>query len=60
MSNEFRCYAHQRIDYYNAQKELAIFSASYVWRWLNDATRTAALKHFDDAAGKCNPPKRAA
>ena len=22
MSNEFRCYAHQRIDYYNAQKEL--------------------------------------
>jgi hypothetical protein len=60
MSNEFRCYAHQRIDHYNAQKELAIFSASYVWRWLNDATRTAALKHFDDAAGKCNPPKRAA
>ena len=60
MSNEFRCYAHQRIDHYNAQKELAIFSASYLWRWLNDATRTAALKHFDDAAGKCNPPKRAA
>jgi len=60
MANEFRCYAHQRIDYYNAQKELAIFSASYVWRWLNDATRTAALKHFDDAASKCNPPKRAA
>jgi hypothetical protein len=60
MSNEFRCYAHQRIDYYNAQKELAIFSATYVWRWLSDATKTAALKHFDDTAGKCNPPKRLA
>ena len=60
MSNEFRCYAHQRIDYYNAQKERAIFSATYVWRWLNDATTTAALKHFDDTAGKCNPQKRVA
>jgi hypothetical protein len=60
MSNEFRCYAHQRIDYYNAQKERAIFSATYVWRWLNDATTTAALKHFDDTAGKCNAQKRAA
>ena len=60
MANEFRCYAHQRIDYYNAQKERAIFSASYVWRWLNDATTTAALKHFDDTASKCNSQKRAA
>jgi hypothetical protein len=60
MANEFRCYAHQRIDYYNAQKEQAIFSASYVWRWLNDATKTAALKHFDDTASKCNLQKRAA
>jgi hypothetical protein len=60
MANEFRCYAHQRIDYYNAQKERAIFSATYVWRWLNDATTTAALKHFDDTAGKCNAQKRAA
>ena len=60
MSNEFRCYAHQRIDYYNAQKELAIFSATYVWRWLSDATKTAALKHFDDTASKCNAPKRLA
>ena len=58
MANEFRCYAHQRIDYYNAQKERAIFSASYVWRWLNDGTKTAALKHFDDTASKCNPQKR--
>jgi len=60
MSNEFRCYAHQRIDYYNAQKERAIFSATYVWRWLNDATTTAALKHFHDTASKCNAQKRAA
>jgi len=60
MSNEFRCYAHQRIDYYNAQKERAIFSATYVWRWLNDATTTAALKHFDDTASKCNAQKRGA
>ena len=60
MSNEFRCYAHQRIDYYNAQKERAIFSATYVWRWLNDATTTAALKHFDDTASKCNAQKRVA
>jgi hypothetical protein len=60
MSNEFRCYAHQRIDYYNAQKERAIFSATYVWRWLNDATTTAALKHFDDTASKCSLQKRAA
>ena len=58
MSNEFRCYAHQRIDYYNAQKELAIFSATYVWRWLSDGTKTAALKHFDDTASKCNAQKR--
>jgi hypothetical protein len=60
MANEFRCYAHQRIDYYNAQKERAIFSATYVWRWLNDATTTAALKHFDDTASKCNSQKRVA
>ena len=60
MANEFRCYAHQRIDYYNAQKERAIFSATYVWRWLNDGTKTAALKHFDDTASKCNPQKRVA
>jgi hypothetical protein len=60
MSNEFRCYAHQRIDYYNAQKELAIFSATYVWRWLSDGTKTAALKHFDDTASKCNSQKRVA
>jgi len=58
MSNEFRCYAHQRIDYYNAQKELAIFSATYVWRWLSDGTKTAALKHFDDTVSKCNSQKR--
>ena len=60
MANEFRCYAHQRIDYYNAQKELAIFSATYVWRRLNDGTKTAALKHFDDTASKCNSQKRVA
>src|SRR6185312_10490807 len=46
MANEFRCYAHQRIDFYNAQKELAIFSPSYLWRWLTDASKTAAQKHF--------------
>ena len=53
MENEFRCYAHRRIDYYNSQKELAIFSISYVWRWLTDATKTEALKHFEDTAGRC-------
>jgi len=53
MANEFRCYAHRRIDYYNSQKELAIFSISYVWRWLTDATKTEALKHFEDTAGRC-------
>ena len=54
MANEFRCYAHQRIDYYNSQKELAIFSITYVWRWLTDGTKTGALKHFEDTASKCN------
>jgi hypothetical protein len=53
MANEFRCYAHQRIDYYNSQKDLAIFSISYVWRWLTDATKTGALKHFEGTAVSC-------
>jgi len=64
MADEFRCYAQQRIDYYNSQKELAIVSPKNAWRWLTDATRkegststTArlALKHFEDAAGRCAP-----
>jgi hypothetical protein len=59
MANEFRCYAHQRIDYYNSQKELAIFSLTYVRRWLTDATRTEALQHFKDAARRCAPPRNA-
>jgi hypothetical protein len=63
-ADEFRCYAQQRIDYYNSQKELAIVSPKNAWRWLTDATRkegststTArrALKHFEDAAGRCAP-----
>jgi hypothetical protein len=54
MANEFRCYAHQRIDYYNSQKELAIFSAIYVWRRLADSPKTEALKHFEDATARCN------
>jgi len=54
MANEFRCYAHQRIDYYNSQKELAIFSLTYVWRSLTDATKTGALKHFEDSTKRCN------
>jgi hypothetical protein len=53
MENEFRCYAHRRIDYYNNQKELAIFSMTYVWRGLTDATKTEALTHFEDAAVGC-------
>jgi hypothetical protein len=59
MANEFRCYAHQRIDYYNRQKELAIFSPTYVWRSFTDATRTEALKHFEDAASRCSPARSA-
>jgi hypothetical protein len=59
MANEFRCYAHQRIDYYNRQKELAIFSPTYVRRWLTDATKAEALKHFEDAAGRCAPTRNA-
>jgi hypothetical protein len=58
MANEFRCYAHQRIDYYNSQTELAIFSISYVWRWLTDAPRTGALKHFEDTDISCNAQNR--
>jgi hypothetical protein len=54
MENEFRCHAHRRIDYYNSQKELAIFSITYVWRWLTDATKTGALKYFEDTASRCN------
>ena len=53
MENEFRCYAHQRIDYYNGQKELAIFSLTHVWRSLTDATKREALKHFEDTASRC-------
>ena len=59
MANEFRCYAHQRIDYYNRQKELAIFSPTYVWRSFTDATRTEALKHLEDAASRCSPARNA-
>jgi hypothetical protein len=58
MANEFRCYAHQRIDYYNSQKELAIFSAIYVWRRLADSPKSEALKHFEDATARCNGQKR--
>lgn len=53
MENEFRCYAHRRIDYYNSQKELAILSTTYISRWLNDGTRTGALKHFEETASRC-------
>jgi hypothetical protein len=60
MANEFRCYAHRRIDYYSHQKELAIFSISYVWRSLTDATKAAALKHFEDTANSCGGPKHPA
>ena len=42
MENEFRCHAHRRIDYYNGQKERAIFSIAYVWRRLTDAAKTEA------------------
>jgi len=59
MASEFRCYAHQRIDYYNRQKELAIFSPTYVRRWLTDATNAEALKHFEDAASRCAPTRNA-
>jgi hypothetical protein len=64
MADEFRCYAQQRIDYYNSQKELAIVSPENAWRWLTDVTReegsastTArrAQKHFKDAADRCAP-----
>jgi len=58
MADEFRCYAHQRIDYYNSQKDLVILSISYVWRWLTDATKTGALKHFEDTAVSCKPSAR--
>jgi hypothetical protein len=58
MADEFRCYAHQRIDYYNNQKDLVILSINYVWRWLTDATKTGALKHFEDTAVSCKPSAR--
>jgi hypothetical protein len=54
MENEFRCHAHRRIDYYNSQKERAIFSIAYVWRRLTDAAKTEALKHFEDTASRCD------
>ena len=64
MADEFRCYAQQRIDYYNSQKELAIVSPKNAWTWLTDVTRkegststTArrAQEHFKEAAGRCAP-----
>jgi hypothetical protein len=64
MADEFRCYAQQRIDYYNSQKELAIVSPKNARTWLIDITRkegststTArrAEEHFKDAAGRCAP-----
>jgi hypothetical protein len=58
MTNEFRCYAHQRIDYYNMQKELAIFSLLYVRRRLTDAAKTEALKHFEHSAARCSAQAR--
>jgi hypothetical protein len=51
--NVFRCYALQRIDYYNSQKELSILSVSYAWRWFTDATKAAAEDHFKDIAKSC-------
>jgi hypothetical protein len=64
MADEFRCYAQQRIDYYNSQKELAIVSPKNARTWLIDITRKEgststrarrAQKHFKDAAGRCAP-----
>jgi hypothetical protein len=53
MADEFRCYAHQRIEYYNSQKDLAIVSINYVWRWLTDAPKTEALNHLKTPAVDC-------
>jgi hypothetical protein len=51
--NVFRCYALQRIDYYNAQKELSILSGAYAWRWYTDAYKAAAEQHFKHTARSC-------
>jgi hypothetical protein len=57
MGNEFRCYAHQRMDYYDSQRQLAIVSPSFVVRRLTDATKAGALKHFEDASNRCDAQK---
>jgi hypothetical protein len=60
MGNEFRCYAHQRIDYYERQKQLAIVSPTFVARKLTDAAKAEAQRHFEDASSRCDARKPSA
>ncbi|HWX31967.1 MAG TPA: hypothetical protein VNZ53_31605 [Steroidobacteraceae bacterium] len=51
--NVFRCYARQRIEYYNRQKELSILSIRSIWRGLTDAQKGDAEEHLKENASSC-------
>lgn len=58
MANELRCYALQRVDYYNNLKEQSIISPYTVWKKLVHAEKRSALKHFEETTRRCNPQNR--
>jgi hypothetical protein len=53
MANVFRCYALQRIEYYNHQKELSILSIRSVWRSLTDAQKADAEEYLKETTNSC-------
>jgi hypothetical protein len=57
-SNEFRCVALARIDYYKHQKERSIVVPSFIRRWLFDPVKAGASQEFDNEDYGCNPEHR--
>jgi hypothetical protein len=58
MGNELRCYALQRVEYYNGLKERSIISPWSLWAKLMNEQKANALRHLEDAAKYCDPAKR--
>jgi len=60
MSNEFRCYALRRIDYYKRQKEKSILSPRFMMNRLINAQKAEAREHFESTVSRCSPARRLA
>jgi hypothetical protein len=57
-SNEFRCVALLRIDYYKQRKERAIVAPILVRHWLFDPVKAGAGTEFSNEDYGCNPEHR--